>query len=130
MKRKILIIALSICLSTGLTGCSQAKRVESNITKQADNFNILREVKVINCLQGDVLFTCIGKMSITADVTDNQLELLVENEDGTYSKHFIGLSDNTTYVIEDIDSNYVDNYKFTINYNPKMWIPAEIDSID
>lgn len=130
MKRKILIIALSICLSTGLTGCSQAERVESNITKQADNFNILREVKVINCLQGDVLFTCIGKMSITADVTDNQLELLVENEDGTYSKHFIGLSDNTTYVIEDIDSNYVDNYKFTINYNPKMWIPAEIDSID
>lgn len=130
MKKKLLVGLLMVCMCLGLVGCSEAYRVEHNLTKEADNFNILRSVTVINCLQGDVLFQMTGKMSINADVTDNQLEVIVENDDGTYSKHFVGLSDNVTYVIQDLDNNDVDKYKFTINYNPKMWIPAEFEVID
>lgn len=85
---------------------------------------------MINCIANDVVFQMTGKMSITADTTDNQLEVIVENEDGSYSKHIIGLSDNVTYVVEDIDTNYVDKYQFVINYNPKMWIPVEFDVVD
>ena len=48
----------------------------------------------------------------------------------TDQKHFIGLSDNVTYVVEDLGSNNVDKYKYTLNYNPKMWIPVGVDSID
>ena len=32
----------------------------------------------------------------------------------------IGLSDNVTYVIEDITSKDVSNYRYTLNFNPKM----------
>ena len=71
-----------------------------------------------------------GKMSIKADTIDNQLEIIVENEDGTYTKHFVGLSDNVTYVVEQLNSKYVNKYKYTLNYNPKMWIPVEADIID
>ena len=130
MNKKGLTLVWLVCLILCLVGCSQAYKVEHNITKEADNFNILRQVTVINCLQGDTLFQMKGKMSITADMADNQLEILVENADGTYSKHFVGLSDNVTYTIEDLDSNYVDKYQFVINYNPKMWIPAEFEVID
>lgn len=71
-----------------------------------------------------------GKMSITADTADNQLEVIVENDDGKYEKHFIGLSDNVAYVIEDLGSNDIEKYKYTLNFNPKMWIPAEVEVID
>ena len=71
-----------------------------------------------------------GKMSITADTGDNQLEVVVEDENGNYKKHFIGLSDNVTYVVEDITSKDVEKYKYTLNFNPNMWIPVEIDTID
>lgn len=71
-----------------------------------------------------------GKMSITADTVDNQLEIVVEDENGNYKKHFIGLSDNVTYVVEDITSGDVENYKYTLNFNPNMWIPVEADIID
>lgn len=114
----------------GLTGCSEAERVTYNLSTQADNFNILRQVTVINCIANDVVFQMTGKMSITADVEDNQLEVVVENDDGSYGKHIIGLSDNVTYVVEDIDTNYVDKYKFTVNYNPKMWIPVDFEIVD
>lgn len=72
-----------------------------------------------------------GRMSIKADVADNQLEVIAEDE-GTYVKHIIGLSDNVTYVIEDLNlgANDVAKYKYTINFNPNMWLPVEIEVID
>lgn len=70
-----------------ITGCSEKDRVNSNLTKEADNFNVVRQLTVINCIEGDVLFQMTGKMSITADTGDNQLEIIVENDDDTYVKH-------------------------------------------
>lgn len=132
MKKKILAIVLAGVSMIGLSACNEKDRVESNLTKEADNFNVVREVTVINCIEGDVLFQMSGRMAITADVDDNQLEIIVENNDGTYVKHFVGLSDNVTYVIEDLNlgENDVNKYQYTLNFNPNMWMPVEIDTID
>ena len=129
MNKKIIGIVISIVLVMLIAGCTEASRVSYNLPQQADNFNDVRQLTVINCIQGDVLFQMTGKMSIKADITDNQLEVVVE-ENGEYKKHFIGLSDNVTYVVEDITSGDVDKYKYTLNFNPKMWIPIGVDSID
>lgn len=126
------IIAVTVLAIGVISGCSEASRVESNLTKEADNFNVVRQLTVINCLKGDVLFQMTGKMSITADVDDNQLEIIVENDDGNYTKHFVGLSDNVTYTIEDLNlgANDVEKYRYTLNFNPKMWLPYEVETID
>lgn len=130
--KKILAITLVLMMALALlTGCeTQADRVSYNLSQEADNFNNIRQVTVINCLQGDVLFQMTGKISITADTTDDQLEIIVEDENGQYKKHFIGLSDNVTYVVEDITSGDVRNYRYTLNFNPKMWLPVDVDTID
>lgn len=132
LRNKIVLfvtIILTLCM---VVGCSQAERVSSNLSKEADNFNVVRQLTVINCIEGDVLFQMTGKMSITADVADNQLEVIVENDGGKYAKHFIGLSDNVTYVVEDLvlGENEVNNFKYTLNYNPKMWIPVDVKTIE
>ncbi len=130
--KKFLGIALATTIMLGLAGCdTQVERVQYNLTKEADNFNIVRQITVVNCIKGDVLFQMSGKMSITADTADNQLEIIVE-DDGTYVKHFIGLSDNVTYVIEDLNlgENAVSNYRYSLNFNPNMWIPVDIETID
>ena len=123
--KKILVLAVIVELVLTMCGCTEAERVTYNLSKQADNFNIVRQITVINCIQGDVLFQMSGKMSITVDEVENQLEIVVE-DGGTYCKHFIGLSDNVTYVVEDLNlgANAVSKYKYTINFNPSMWIPA------
>lgn len=133
MKKKILTSALIVGLfSLTLFGCeTEADRVNYNLTQEAENFNVVRQLTVINCIEGDVLFQMTGKMSITADMGDNQLEIIAE-DNGTYVKHFIGLSDNVTYVVEDLNlgKNEVNKYKYTLNFNPKMWIPVEVKTID
>ena len=134
LKKRIACVLAMAALAVGmLAGCeTEASRVEYNLTQEADNFNIVRQLTVINCLQGDVLFQMTGKMSITADVNDNQLEIIVENEDGNYTKHFVGLSENVTYTIEDLNlgKNDVEKYKYTLNFNPNMWLPYEVETID
>ena len=131
MKKKVLSILLATMM-LGLVGCEerQANNVSYNLSLEADNFNDVRQITVINCLKGDVLFQMTGKMSIEADTNDNQLEIIVEDENMEYKKHFIGLSDNVTYVVEDITSGDVSNYKYTLNFNPKMWFPLEVETID
>ena len=124
----LLIIAMVSCC---LTGCREATRASYNVSKQADNFNIVRQVTVIDCINGDVMFQMTGKMYVYADTEDNQLEIVVEDS-GTYTKHIIGLSDNVTYVVEDLNlgSNDVSKYHYTINFNPKMWVPVSVEHID
>ena len=133
MKKKLLGIAAGFILAfSTLIGCTtEAERVEYNLTQEADNFNVVRQLTVMNCIQGDVLSQMTGKMSITADTEDNQLEIIVE-DGGTYVKHFVGLSDNVTYVIEDLNlgANAVSKYKYTLNFNPNMWIPYSVETID
>lgn len=125
------VALILVCITVMFCGCeTQADRVSYNLSQEADNFNNVRQVTVINCLQGDVLFQMTGKISITADTADNQLEIIVEDESGNYKKHFIGLSDNVTYVVEDITTGDVSNYKYTLNFNPKMWLPYRVETID
>lgn len=132
MKKKlILLVTLAILTVATLTGCDQrqADDVSYNLSLEADNFNDIRQITVINCFTGDVLFQMTGKMSIEVDSTDNQLEVIVEDEFGEYKKHFIHLGTHIEYVVEDITSDDVSNYHYTLNFNPNMWLP-EVETID
>jgi len=129
MKKKLIMTIVAMFTLFTLTGCRQSERVSYNLSKEADSFNVVREITVINAIQGDILFAMEGKLAI-ANSTDTELEVIVEDEHGNYQKHFIGLSDNVTYIVQQKDYKNVENYKFTINYNPKMWIPVNVENID
>ena len=130
MKRKIILVITLTLMVLLIAGCREADKVSYNLSKEADNFNNVRQITVMNCIKGDILFQMTGKMSIVADTEDNQLEVTVEDENGEYKKHFIGLSDNVTYVVEDITSGNVSKYKYTLNFNPKMLVPLEVETVD
>lgn len=128
--KKILVSMAVLAMLFCAAGCTQADKVSENLSQEADNFNVVRQLTVINCLQGDVLFQMTGKMSIYADTADNQLEVVVEDENGKYQKHLIGLSDNVTYTVEQKRYEDVSNYRYTLNFNPDMWFPVDVKTIE
>ncbi|HEM4452297.1 TPA: hypothetical protein U1Y81_000881 [Streptococcus suis] len=131
MKNKIRLVLATIGLIGVLAGCErQADVVRHNLSEEADNFNVVRKVTILNAITNDVMFEMSGRMSIVADTTDNQLEILVETADEEYQKHSIGLSDNVSYVVQDVKTKDVSNYDYTINFNPKMWLPLEVKTVD
>ena len=110
-------------LVVSLGGCRQADKVSRNLSLEADNFNVTRKLTVINQRTDTMLFRMIGNFSVKQSSGD--LDIIGENEDGTYYKHFIYLSDEITYIVEDLGKTTVNRYKYEINFNPNMIIPFE-----
>lgn len=131
MKRSVIVIVVVLMVTSlamvGLTGCRESDRVSHNVSQEADNFNVMRRLAVINTVSGEPVFEMIGRFSITADTDDNQLEVIVEVEDGKYKKHIVGLNQATTmYVVEDINGAEVNKFKYEINYLPKAIQPFDV----
>ena len=97
MKKKILgLLVAGVLAASTLTGCgTEAERVSYNLSQQADNFNVVRQLTVINCIEGDVLFQMTGKMSITADTADNQLEII--DNHSAFGRARVALASFKTY---------------------------------
>ena len=114
-----------------LEGCTEASQVSYNVSQDADNFNVLRRFAVINTRTDKVEFELIGAFSLQVENShDNQVEVVVELEDGTYKKHIIGMNENTMYVVEDLDGAKVNKYKYEVNYIPETIVPFTITEND
>ena len=121
---KMLLLVLPLFL---LTACTEADRVSNNLSQEADSFNITRRLTVINAIQGETLFEITGRMSIYDD--GQQLEIVTLSGEDDYKKHFVGLSDNVTYVIEDVTGTGVNADQYTIKFNPKSVLP-DVEIVD
>lgn len=105
-------LAIGILLASLLAGCTEAAKVSQNISNEADNFNVCRRITMINLRTDSVLYEFEGFCSITTDNEDQQLEITSEVGDGVYKKDFIRLSNETTYVVQDISGADVDKYHY------------------
>ena len=127
MSKKRIVLLMIVAVVLLLAGCREADRVSYNVSQDADNFNVMRRLAVINTVDGKPVFEMVGRFSITADTDEDQLEVIVETDKGKYKKHVIGLNDATTmYVVEDINGADVSKYKYEINYLPEMIQPFDI----
>lgn len=125
--KKIMSIMLIGSLTLGLSGCgkTESKKVSYNVSKEAENFNVLRRFAVINTRTDKVEFELIGAFS-REDKSEDSVSIVVEMEDGTFKKHIIGLNDDTMYVIEDLGGAKVNKYKYEVNYIPESIVPITI----
>ena len=118
--KKVLAITGAV-LALALAGCSSDADVASqNLSKDADNFKIVRRVVFVNGITDKYLLSIEGRCSIKED--NRQLEVTCKTDKG-FKKHFLGLSDNVTYFVEQVqDTNAsVDHYK--IIFKPSTVIP-------
>jgi hypothetical protein len=131
MKRQCILGLIIVALiTTLLVGCDErtADDVSYNLSLEADNFNCVRQLTVINCMTDTVLYQMTGRMSIEVDTSADQLEIVVKMGEDSYKKDFVDLNECITYTVIDVTNTVVeDNY--TINFNPDLWFPT-IDTIN
>lgn len=130
--RRITVTIIAVITALTLAACgTQADRASHNLSKEADNFNVARRVVVINTITDTPLMEIVGYMSIRSDTADGQLEITVQEEDGVFKKHFVGLSPTVTYTLEDMSGADIRPYRYQVNYLPEAIIPVElVDSSD
>lgn len=134
MNRKLIVCALAALIAAptvaGLTGCTEKDKVSWNVSQDADNFNAVRRLTVINTLSDKVLLQMTGTFAIQTDSDTNELQVICELEDGRYQKHFIYLNKFTTYTVEDISGSDVDKYSYELNFMPEFLPGVKITAND
>jgi hypothetical protein len=123
--RRLLAAVLIVVALAAAYGCDNDAMVASrNLSQAADMFEINRRVVFYNGITGEWILSVEGRCSMTADRSDNQLELTVKTGPNEYKKHFLGLSDNVTYFAEQLDAAGVDVYHYRIIFKPATIIPG------
>lgn len=124
--KKIIIALLVFVFLVCSTGCTQADHVSVNVSKEADNFNVVRRLTVINCRSDKVILQMIGRISIQ-DVT-NGIAVIVEidRERQIYQKHYVYLNDWTMYTVEDVSGVSVSPYDYELEFMPKSIVDVKI----
>lgn len=120
MKPKhVLVPALA---AAALAGCgSNADTVSENISKEAEKFNVQRHIVGLNGITDKVLFEVEGKCSIETD--PNLLVVTCKHGPDDYRKHYIGLSDNVTFVNVQTKGLDVSEYRTKIIIRPQSIVP-------
>lgn len=124
----VIVCVMAFAMFT-LTGCqSQADRVSYNISKEADNFNVIRRLSVINARTDKPVFELIAAFSF--ELQSNRIIATCEVGDGVYKKHSIGLNEWTIWFIEDVSGANVNKYRYEVNFLPEMLVPVTITTND
>jgi hypothetical protein len=121
MRFKILTIA---ALAALISACSSDADVASrNLSKAADNFDVSRRVVFYNGITGEYMLSIEGFCSKGNRDSSRQVTITCKTGPGTYKKHFLGLSDNVTYVIEQVDPFPVGTSHYVVNFKPSAILP-------
>ena len=122
MKKSIVFTMSAIAATLFVTGCSTDSDVASrNLSIAAEMFQIERRVVFFNGITDTYLLSIEGLCSI--DDQGNQLEVTCKTSDTNFKKHFLGLSDNVSYFVEQLESSQVSTYRYKVIFKPSVILP-------
>lgn len=121
---KSLIIGLVLCSSLFATACtsSDADVASHNVSKAADNFEVMRRVVFYNGINGEYMLTIEGFCSLGNNDSPGQLTVTCKTNDG-YKKNFLGLSDNVTYFVEQLKPVDASTDHYRVIFKPSTILP-------
>lgn len=123
-KKSAALGLVAAALLTGtLTACNEddATVASENVSKAADNFEVQRRIVFFNGITDKYLLTIEGPCSISED--GKQLEVICKVGSGSYKKHFLGLSDNVSYFVEQGEPVKASAYHYRVTFKPQSILP-------
>lgn len=124
MNKKVKAVALGASTVAILTlaGCSSdADTVSHNLSQAAENFEVNRRIVMFNGITDQYLMTIEGACSIEDD--HSQLEVTCKVGPNEYKKHFLGLSDNVSYFVEQGQPVKASAMHYRVVFKPQSIVP-------
>lgn len=131
--KKIGIIFLVVAAGIFGAACTDTKAdvASKNISKAAEQFEVQRRIVFFNGITDKYLLTVEGRCSVeTSDsALGGSLEVTCKVGKDQFKKHFLGLSDNVSYFVEQTELINVDEYHYRVVFRPEVIIPnVDIDT--
>ena len=101
MKKLLLVLFVAALL---ITSCALEADVASrNVSKAADQFEVNRRIVFYNGITDEYILVIEGLCSLGNYDSVGELSVTCKVGEGQYKKHFLGLSDNVTYLAEQLE---------------------------
>lgn len=113
------LMTMTTLMITCFAGCSEASRVNYNMSKQADYFECERKITVYNARTDNIILEAEGYMSISNN-SNNELVITVKTGANEYKKNYVYLNGYTMYAVEDITGTHTDPYHYKLYWHTNI----------
>lgn len=121
MKKKFAIVIISALAI--IAGCSEADTVSHNLSKSADSFEVQRRVVFFNGITDKYLLTIEGLCALGNNDKSDRLSVTCKVGEESYKKHYLGLSDNVSFLVEQTDAVTEDPFHYRMLFRPETIVP-------
>lgn len=121
----IILVLVAMPLVAFLSGCSEADKVNYNISVQADEFQSERKITVYNARTDLIIMEAEGYMSVSNN-SNNELVVTCKVGPSQYKKNYIYLNAYTMYVVEDITGTHTDPYHYKLIFHTEFPVDVEL----
>ncbi|WP_313333544.1 hypothetical protein [Comamonas sp.] len=121
MKLKTFALVAFACV---VAGCSSDADVASrNLSQAADNFEVNRRVVFYNGITGEYMLSIEGLCSKGNGDSRSMVTITCKTAPGVFKKHYLGLSDNITYFMEQLEPLPAGTSHYVVNFKPAAILP-------
>lgn len=123
--KKFLLLGAALALTGSLAACdiNDADVVSANLSKAADQFEVVRRVVFYNGITGEYMLTIEGLCSLGNDDKAGRLSVTCKTGARTFKKHFLGLSDNVTFFVEQMEPVEASPFHYRVVFKPQVILP-------
>ncbi len=123
MKKKFFLAIPLVLVALMGSGCTDADIASENLSQAADMFEINRRIVFYNGITGEYILIIEGLCSLGNYDEAGKLSVTCKTGGSSYKKHFLGLSDNVTYFVEQVDGAKVSEYHYRVIFKPQTILP-------
>lgn len=123
--KKTLIASLALLPFTLAACASDADVAAENLSRAAEQFEVNRRIVFINGITDEYLLEIQGLCSVETgnSALSGSLEVTCKTGPNTFKKHFLGLSDNVSYLVEQLEAVDVSVYTYRVIFKPDVIVP-------
>ena len=119
MKKLMLTATISAVL---LSGCQDDAQVATrNLSKAADNFEVMRRIIFYNTWKGEVLKEYVGKCSVKDETT--KFSVICKTGVSEFKRDIVGRNESMTYVVEQLEPVAASVYYYRRTFKPQSVLP-------
>ena len=122
LHRKVIFAVIAALSMLSFVGCSDARTASWNISKASDQFEVMRRIVFYNGVTDAYPLEIIGLCSINSE-GGRHIAVTCKTGNDAYKKHYMGLSDNMTYIVEQLKPRDVNVHHYRVVFKPQAILP-------
>ena len=119
MFRKLIVL---VVLASALVGFQDDAQVATkNLSKAADNFEVMRRVVFYNTWKGEVVKEFVGKCSVKDETT--KFSIICKVGPSSFRRDIIGRNESMTYLVDQLEPVKASVYYYRRTFKPQSVLP-------